>query len=142
MRAHLTESLLLSRPRHKRALIGLTPLIDVVFILLVFFMLASSFLNWRAVDLKAPVRAATGATADGALLVEIHAEGLRLAGEVVTLDTLDNRLGARLAAEPGQSVLIAPATGVPLQRTVTVLDRLKSAGVADMQLVRPPAEAE
>ena len=30
--------------------ISLTPLIDVVFILLIFFMLASSFLDWRAVD--------------------------------------------------------------------------------------------
>ena len=32
-------------------LISLTPLIDVVFILLVFFMLASSFLDWRSIDL-------------------------------------------------------------------------------------------
>ena len=44
------------RASRRRALIGLTPLIDVVFILLVFFMLASSFLDWRAIDLTAPAR--------------------------------------------------------------------------------------
>lgn len=143
MRAYLADPPLLSRPRRKRALIGLTPLIDVVFILLVFFMLASSFLDWRAVDLEAPVRAASGATAaDAALLIEIRADGLWLAGEAATLDTLGNRLGARLAAAPGQHVLIAPAAGVPLQRTVAVLDRLKAAGVADLQLVRLPAGTE
>jgi biopolymer transport protein ExbD len=33
----------------RRAVVSLTPLIDVVFILLVFFMLASSFVKWRAI---------------------------------------------------------------------------------------------
>ena len=41
----------------KRPLISLTPLIDVVFILLVFFMLASSFLDWRSIDLSTPAAA-------------------------------------------------------------------------------------
>ncbi len=35
----------IAEPRRRRSLISLTPLIDVVFILLVFFMLASSFLG-------------------------------------------------------------------------------------------------
>lgn len=142
MRTHLTAPPLLSRPGPKRKLIGLTPLIDVVFILLVFFMLASSFLNWRAIDLTAPVRAATGASVDGALLLEIRAEGLWLAGEAVTLDGPGRRLGTRLAAEPDRPVLIAPDAGVPLQRTVMVLDWLQAAGVDDMQLVRLPGGEE
>lgn len=36
-----------------RRRISLTPLIDVVFLLLVFFMLSSSFIHWRRVDLQA-----------------------------------------------------------------------------------------
>ncbi|RDL45410.1 biopolymer transporter ExbD [Marinomonas piezotolerans] len=39
----------LEQPR-RRQLISLTPLIDVVFILLLFFMLSSSFVAWRTVD--------------------------------------------------------------------------------------------
>jgi biopolymer transport protein ExbD len=39
----------LSQPKRKNA-ISLTPLIDVVFILLLFFMLTSSFVPWRIVD--------------------------------------------------------------------------------------------
>ena len=128
---------LLSRPPRKRPLISLTPLIDVVFILLVFFMLASSFLDWRAIDLNAPARAAAGSTAvEGALLVEIRPDGLRLAAETLTLDALAQRVAARLAAKPEQRVLIKPAAGVTLQRTVNVLDRLKAAGVTDMSLIR------
>ena len=128
--------LLLSRPRRKRALIGLTPLIDVVFILLIFFMLATSFLDWRAIDLSAPVRVAAGPSAEGeALLIEILPDGLRLASEPVSLDALAGRVGERLAATPDQRVLIQPSVGVPLQRTVAVLDRVTAAGAADVTLV-------
>ena len=65
----------------RRPLISLTPLIDVVFILLVFFMLASSFLDWRSIDLNAPAQAAAGPAIEGALLVEIHPDRLLLSGE-------------------------------------------------------------
>lgn len=39
----------LEQPR-KKQLVSLTPLIDVVFILLLFFMLTSSFVAWRTLD--------------------------------------------------------------------------------------------
>ena len=48
----------------RRRLISLTPLIDVVFILLIFFMLASSFLDWRAIGLDAPADATAGAAGE------------------------------------------------------------------------------
>ena len=125
-----------SRPARRRPMISLTPLIDVVFILLVFFMLASSFLDWRAIDLGAPVRAAGNASSEGALLVEIRPDGLRLSAEPLALDVLARRVGERLAVKPEQRVLIKPSKGIPLQRTVDVLDRLKAVGVSDMSLIR------
>lgn len=124
----------------RRPLISLTPLIDVVFILLVFFMLASSFLDWRAVDLNAPAEAKARGSMTGALLVEVRADGLRLSGEMVSLDTLAARVGARLAQKPDQRVLIKPAAGVVLQETVHVLDRLAAAGVTDLSLIRDPGK--
>ena len=128
---------LLSRPVRRRPLISLTPLIDVVFILLIFFMLASSFLDWRAIDLDAPVQAAAAAAAaEGALLIEITPNGLLLAAEPLPLDNLAVRLGERLAVESEQRVLIKPSAGVPLQRTVDVLDRLQAIGVTDLSLIR------
>ena len=132
-----TSPPLLSKPVRKRPLISLTPLIDVVFILLIFFMLASSFLDWRAINLDAPVQASgAAASTEGALLIEIKSDGLRLAAEQVTLDALADRVSEHLATKPDQRVLIKPSEGVPLQRTVDVLDRLKAIGVSDMSLIR------
>ncbi|MGK0476314.1 MAG: biopolymer transport protein ExbD, partial [Oleispira sp.] len=47
----LFNTMVLSEKPKQRNLISLTPLIDVVFILLVFFMLTSSFVEWKFIDL-------------------------------------------------------------------------------------------
>ena len=125
-----------SSNRRRRALIGLTPLIDVVFILLVFFMLASSFLDWHSIDLSPPARGAAAAPMEGALLVEIRPEGLRVSGERMSLGALGERVRQRVSERPDQRVLVQPAPGVPLQDAVRVLDRLAIAGVTRMALVR------
>ncbi len=137
MNGPVSPPLLLSKPARKRPLISLTPLIDMVFILLIFFMLASSFLDWRAIDLSASAQAAAGPSAEGdALLIEILPDALRFASEPVSLDTLAARIADRLATTPEQRMVIKPSAGVPLQRTVSVLDRLKAAGASDLTLVR------
>ncbi|RMD63107.1 MAG: biopolymer transporter ExbD [Alphaproteobacteria bacterium] len=125
-----------NRSGRRRALISLTPLIDVVFILLVFFMLASSFLDWRSIQLSAPATAAMDSTLDGALLVEIRRGGLRLSGKKISLHGLVKRLSERLAQKPHQRVIIKPDDRVSLQDVVSVLDRLAEAGINDMSLIR------
>jgi biopolymer transport protein ExbD len=123
-------------PARRRALIGLTPLIDVVFILLVFFMLASSFLDWRAIELNAPSQAQGGGSPEGALLIEVRADGLRLGAERLNLDDLAERVAAQLRESEGRRVLVRPDAGVPLQRAVEVLDRLSAIGAERISLIR------
>ena len=121
--------------RRRRNLISLTPLIDVVFILLVFFMLASSFLDWRAIELNPPQRAGGGDALTGAMLVEVRASGLRLAGEAIELPTLMERLRQQADNDPDLRVLIRPGEGVSLQRTVDVLDHLNAAEIDNVSLI-------
>ena len=128
--------LLLARQPRRRPLIGLTPLIDVVFILLVFFMLASSYLDWRAIELTAPSETAAGGPVEGALLIEIRPEGVRFAGEFLLLETVVQRAERRLARVPETPVLVKPASGVSLQQTVTVLDRLVAVGAVNLSVIR------
>ena len=130
-----TTPQLLASPRRRRTLVGLTPLIDVVFSLLIFFMLASSFLSWRAIDLNAPVRAAAGVASNAALLIELAPDGMRLDDSETSLSTLTADLSAALAERSERGVLIQPSAGVPLQQLVLVLDAVKASGVDDVQLV-------
>lgn len=114
--------------------ISLTPLIDVVFILLVFFMLASNFHDWRAIPLQSS-GSGTGGEMRGALLVEVTAQGPRLAGEALPMPALIARLRTRRADDPDTALLILPRDGVGTGALVRVLDQLEAAGLRDLTLV-------
>ena len=120
----------------RRALISLTPLIDVVFILLVFFMLASSFLDWRTIELNASQRTSGGTSLQGAMLIEVRLDGARIAGRMVTPENLETTVRQRLQENPDLRVLVKPAEGVDLQRTIGVVDRISAAGAGNMTLIR------
>ncbi|MEO1774982.1 MAG: biopolymer transporter ExbD [Pseudomonadota bacterium] len=125
---------LASRPR-KRLRISLTPLIDVVFILLVFFMLASSFLDWRSIQLSSVGTGGPSSGVQGALLVDLTPTGPRLSGEAMDVETLAGRIAAHVAEDPDQRVLVKPARGVEMQRMVTLLDTLAAAGARNIALM-------
>lgn len=122
------------RKRRFRAVIALTPLIDVVFILLVFFMLASSFLDWRSIPLGSAQAGGFGG-AEGALLVEARAGDYRLSGEALDAAALSARIASRIEAEPETRILLRAAPGVDVGRVVDALDLLREAGVRRADLM-------
>ncbi len=134
--ASAPPSRLANKFRRKRSLISLTPLIDVVFILLIFFMLASNFLQFRSFELSAAGPGVSRSERPSGLVVAITADGLQLDGRPVTLEALPGRVTEALAGTPGRSVLVKPAQGVPLQQAIDALDALRVAGVTSATLTR------
>lgn len=124
-----------ARPRSR--LITLTPLIDVVFILLVFFMLASTFLDWQGVEIDLSNAASTETLKEEAWLVRVELDGVvRLNGERLTLDSLTDRVRDRIQARPDQAIIIQPSSNSIVQSLVHVLDQLAAAGVVDISITR------
>ncbi|WP_425405834.1 ExbD/TolR family protein [Hwanghaeella sp.] len=125
-----------AQPR-RRNLISLTPLIDVVFILLVFFMLASNFLEWRSINLNAPAEASgRGSSIEGTLLVEIRNDGLRLSGKPISVKELATRIAGQIEKSPDRGIFVKPAPAISLQETVAVLDVLAGAGATNISLIK------
>ena len=116
-------------------MISITPLIDVVFILLVFFMLASSFLDWRTIELKLPAKANSAAATEPVLVVTIEdGETLKLNGAAVTEDDFVPHLVQHLRDDPERPVLIFAPESVALQRSVEVLEKVTAAGGRNVSL--------
>lgn len=112
----------------RRSRIGMTALIDVVFILLMFFMLTSSFNQWKAVDFRSPV-AVENQSADSAQLVVLGVNGtLSLVASDVDIEP-SGPVNADLF-EPGQPVVILPEAKVSVQKIITQLERLKALGLS------------
>ncbi|MBL4721432.1 MAG: biopolymer transporter ExbD [Alphaproteobacteria bacterium] len=123
-----------NKAKRRRSPISLTPLIDVVFILLIFFMLASNVTDWRAISLNAPGEGAASAAIEGALLVEVRPKEIRLSGKPITLINLSATIAAAVRKKPTQRVMVKTATGVILQRAIVVLDALSAAGARNLSL--------
>ena len=124
----------------RRQVVSLTPLIDVVFILLVFFMLASSFLDWRSVELDAAVASAQAPSEPVPTpLLALSAEEVTLDGETLPQAEILARLKAHLKEHPESLIRVRPLENTPLQPVVRLLDELQAQGITQLTLVRDPS---
>lgn len=127
----------------RRTPVALTPLVDVVFILLVFFMLAFSFTEWRAVELlsgepddEAALAGDAAAEPRVVFVRVLGPRGLDVDGVAVSESALRSVIAIKLASGGIDAVLVRPVGGVEVQRVVWVLDELSAAGVRDVSLVQ------
>ncbi len=125
------------RPSRRRRSPGLTPLIDVVFLLLVFFMLASRFdreaLLPLVVRAKADTETVVAPSDSDSLVVEIGDDGqARIAGRPVASREIEREAAA--AARDERSVRVRPASEADLQSIVDVLAAIGKSGARDVVL--------
>lgn len=104
---------------------SLTPLIDVVFLLLVFFMLAARFGTEMALPLGPA--AGGGIWSGPPRLIEIGADAPRLNGVPVPLDDLAEAMG-RLTEAPDDPIVLRTGSGADAQALAAVLGLLRVAG--------------
>ena len=128
------------------AALPLTPLIDMVFLIVVFFMVNATFAAHSTIPVQLP--RATGDEAAGtvALSITVDAAGqiyLATAGatSAVTLDELRSELAALPAAGAAPRVVLHGDAGARYGRLVAVMDVLRGAGVTDLNLVTTPLPA-
>jgi biopolymer transport protein ExbD len=126
--------------RRRRAL-RLAPLVDVVFLLLVFFMLVARLERHQAILVEPPAEAGAGALL-GAVLVRLGVDGqVDLNGRPLALDQLPQAVAPLLTREPEPHVLVQPSAAAALQSLVQLLDVLTRAGADKITLVAPPTAA-
>jgi biopolymer transport protein ExbD len=132
--------MILRRRERRRARIEIIPMIDVVFFLLVFFMMASlSMTVYRGLPVNLP-RAATGTTppAETAAITVAQDGQAYLDREPVTRAALGERLRSLVGANPSVAIVITADEAVAHGRVVDVLDEVRGAGVTRMAIaIRP-----
>ena len=127
----------------RRRLISLTPLIDVVFILLVFFMLSASAPQWDSILLGSAVRASDTPSSAPALWITLDPDSaITLDRQSVPTDDLARRLTSALVMNPGRPVVVQPARGVPLEEVVSLLQTLSVVPTPSISLMRSAEEGQ
>ncbi len=116
---------------------NLTALIDIVFLLLIFFMLTSHFVRDESISLDLP-QAETGDSFDTDKSIEIiiHANGdFEYNGQPYNADSLQARLTQELRHVRDRQIRIKGDRAAELGATVMVLDIARKAGATGVDIV-------
>ena len=112
------------------AAINVTPLVDVVLVLLVILMVASTYIVAQTLKVQLPRAKSTDGTADKPTKVEILKDGRLRWNEVFVQETeLPDKLKAAVEADPEMSLVVSADKEVQHGNVVHVLDLAKLAGV-------------
>ncbi len=129
---------LFQTPKNLAPSAELTPLIDVVFQLLLFFMLSSTFVK-PALDIELP-RATSGAPPrdNAPLVLSVSATGnLDLNGKPLTRQELQSALQAAIASREDvsqRSLTLRADASLPYGDVVEIMDTAKKSGAASLKL--------
>jgi biopolymer transport protein ExbD len=131
--------MILSRHTRPHALISLVPMIDVMLILLVFFMVTSTYLNLDMIPALRPADggASPGETPEVRLMIRIQADGTAsLRGKALSPQALAQVLQKALEEDPAAQMVILPSGSAPTQALISLMDLAATAGVQNMRVLR------
>ncbi len=124
-----------SRSRRPSVRLGIAPLVDVVLLLLIFFLLTSSYVVPQVLDLELPGSATAEPGPETAIVVGLDREGrLSLNGEPLSRAALGPALAGLLSSGPQRRVQVRAHAGLSIDRLVGLLDDLRGAGARELAL--------
>jgi len=120
---------------------SLTPMIDVVFLLLIFFMLVARFGVDKVIDINLPSALGHNSQYQGApRLVEIKSGNIvSLNGSEIPLDQLSNNL-SKLMPSPNALIILRSSAEASTQDLLNVLLYLKSEKITNVSVLGPDNE--
>lgn len=115
--------------------LDIAPLIDIVFLLLVFFMLTSTFLVPEAIELELPKSGSATTTEMTPITVALNAAGeLALNGEQIQLNTLRQAIEPLIANNTDVAITLKSDAHTEVQQLLNVMDEIRTAGGSNIAL--------
>ena len=125
--------------------INVTPLVDIMLVLLIIFMLTAHLIARQAIEIELPRAAQSTALPPTTLAITLKADGaIFLNNQPVTPQALRDAIKASVARDPKTQAIVAGDKRVSHGRVVWVLDTVKALGITqfaiqiDPQAVMPP----
>ena len=117
--------------------INITPLIDIVFLLLVFFMLATSFIQKSTIE----VNLSSGKTVKidnekNTAVVILNKKGLiYLNNKLIKVTNIRNEINNIVKKNPKYRILIKSHKKIPVQKVIRLIEEVRLAGTDNIKLV-------
>lgn len=119
--------------------VDLTPMIDMVFILLIFFIVSTTFIKESGVVVERPA-ASTGEAQQAQVVVGIDSDNIIwLEGDTVDIRTISGRMTQLLTEKENLAVIVAADVQASAGILVKVIDNCRQAGVRDVSVATKDA---
>ena len=120
------------RPEN-RSDVDISPLIDMVFILLIFFMVSTTFVKDMQIEIERPGAASASSASSKSLRVNIDSgSNVFVDGKPVRPWMVQSRVRELLDGAPSKSVLVITDRRVPSEKLVEIVDQCRLAGASDV----------
>jgi len=113
--------------------IDVSPLIDMVFILLIFFMVTTTFVKDMKLDLNRP--SAASASLSDAKVIRVYIDNageIYIDNQAVKLWAVQSKLRDLLRTSAEKSVLIVTDTDIAVSNLIDVVDECRMSGAKDV----------
>lgn len=122
--------------------INVTPLVDIVLVLLIIFLVTAKFTSQTAVPLDLP-KASESEALQTIFSVEVPVEGtIHVDGKPIDLAALDARAADALERDPELRAVIQADGDVPHRRVMAVMDALRAGGLTRVAFGTQPEAAD
>lgn len=125
------------------AKVDLTPMLDVVFILLIFFIVTSTFLEEKAIGLEPPPPNCVECQMDSppGILVHVSSDNIiRISGELVDLSSVRSNIERRRAEAPEAAVIIQADVTASSGTILRLRDIIYDANIERVNIVRSASQ--
>lgn len=117
------------------ATINMVPFIDISLVLLIIFLVTSSYIVRQAIEVELPTAASASDVVPDTLAIVISRDGtVSIDGRTVSVRTLEQEIRVRVDDDPEVRAIIAGDRGVDYGSVVDVVDLVKLAGVRTFAL--------
>ncbi|MCW8924792.1 MAG: biopolymer transporter ExbD [Xanthomonadales bacterium] len=128
------------RRKHRandEAEINITPMLDIVFIMLIFFIVTTSFIKEKGLEVSRPSNAPPKEVkkSKGPIVVKIDANGnITMKGRMLDFKAVEANLEREKAEKPDSPLIIAAHPDAETNSLVTVLDAAKAVGIGSVSV--------
>ena len=128
--------MIISKVKRRRFRVDMASLIDVVFLLLIFFMLTFA-MQGKGMDLTLPQGSASGDLVEKPLTVRIgNDSSIQIDSNPVSIDVLLDKIKEKVGDGQNQTVVIESGNKARYEVFAQVLDVARQAGIKDFSVVR------
>ena len=122
--------------KNKNIEFNIAPLIDIVFLLLIFFMLASEFTDFKTIDMATPINSDQDIESSKPLLVKLSLDGkIKIKEVLIDFSILEKKVINLKKNQTDTKVIISTPEKTEINLLMKVMDIIRIGGIDNIALI-------